>query len=71
MPTYGPQVMMIELLNGKQPLWGLDYNLFEKELATLCNYLKTQLTRGWIRPSKSPAGDPVFFVPKNGGTLRL
>jgi hypothetical protein len=33
--------------------------------------LETQLKRGRIRLSKSPAGAPVFFVPKKDSTLRL
>jgi hypothetical protein len=71
MPNHGPQDLAIELLDGKQSLWGPIYNLSEKELATLRDYLETQLKRGWIRPSKSPAGAPVLFVPKKDGTLRL
>jgi hypothetical protein len=71
MPNHGPQDLAIELLDGKQPPWGPIYNLSEKELATLRDYLETQLRRGWIRPSKSPAGAPVFFVPKKDCTLRL
>jgi hypothetical protein len=71
MPSHGPQDLAIELLNGKQPPWGPIYNLSEKELDTLCSYLEVQLKRGWIRPSKSPAGAPVFFVPKKDGTLQL
>jgi hypothetical protein len=42
-----------------------------KELDTLRSYLEVQLKRAWIRLSKSPAGTPVFFVPKKDGTLRL
>ncbi len=71
MPTHGPQDLAIELLYSKQPPRGPIYNLSEKELATLRDYLETQLRRGWIRPSKSPAGALVFFVPKKDGTLRL
>jgi hypothetical protein len=71
MPSHGPQDLAIELLNGKQPPWGQIYNLSEKEFDTLRCYLKSQLERGCIRPSKSPAGAPVFFVPKKDGTLRL
>ncbi len=71
MPNHGPQNLAIELLDGKQPPWGPIYNLSEKELATLRDYLETQLKRGWIRASKSPAGAPVVFVPKKDGTLRL
>jgi hypothetical protein len=71
MPSHGLQDLAIELLTGKQPPWGPIYNLSEKELDTLRSYLEVQLKRGWIRPSKSPAGAPVFFVPRKGGTLRL
>ncbi len=71
MPSHGPQDLAIELLDGKQPPWGPNYNLSEKELDTLRSYLEVQLKRGWIWPSKSPAGAPVFFVPKKDGTLRL
>jgi hypothetical protein len=71
MPSHGPQDLAIELHDGKQPPWGPIYNLSEKVLDTLRSYLAVQLKRGWIRPSKSPAGAPVFFVPKKDGTLRL
>jgi hypothetical protein len=71
MPSHGPQDLAIELLDGRQPPWGPIYNLSEKELATLRDYLETQLKRGWIRLSKFPAGAPVFFVSKKDGTLRL
>jgi hypothetical protein len=71
MPSHGPQDLAIELLDGKQPLWGSIYNLSEKELATLRDYLETQLKRGRIWPSKSPEGSQVFFVPKEDGTLQL
>jgi hypothetical protein len=33
--------------------------------------LDSSLEKGWIRPSKSPAGAPILFVPKADGTLRL
>ncbi len=71
MPSHGLQDLAIELLDGKQLPWGPIYNLSEKELDTLRSYLEVQLKRGWIRPSKSPAGAPVFFKPKKDGTLRL
>ncbi len=70
-PSHGPQDLVIELLDGKQPPWGPIYNLSEKELNTLRSYLEDQLKRGWIRPSKSFSGALVFFVPKKYGNLRL
>jgi hypothetical protein len=71
LPSHGPQDLAIKLLNGKQPLWGPIYNLSEKELDTFRSYPEVQLERGLIRLSKSPAGAPVFFVPKKDGTLQL
>ncbi len=71
LPSHGPQDLVMELLDGKQLLWGPTYNHSEKELATLRDYLEMQLMRSWIRPSKFSAGAPVFFVPKKDSTLRL
>ena len=47
------------------------YPLSEKELAVLRDYIKECLEKGWIRPSQSPAGAPILFVPKKDGGLRL
>jgi hypothetical protein len=33
--------------------------------------LEELLTKGYIKPSKSPYGAPVLFVHKKGGTLRM
>src|SRR5438034_6897758 len=54
-----------------EPLYGPIYNLLEKELKTLWEYLAKALDRGWIRESSSPAGAPILFVPKKSGELRL
>ncbi|GAB7357799.1 hypothetical protein MBLNU459_g0615t2 [Dothideomycetes sp. NU459] len=47
------------------------YNLSEKELAVLRDYLRDAEAKGWIRRSTSPAGAPILFVPKKDGSLRL
>ena len=47
------------------------YNLSGRELEILRDYLATAQEKGWIRPSKSPAGAPILFVPKSDGTMRL
>ena len=47
------------------------YNLSEKELAVLREYLEDSERKGWIRRSTSPTGAPVIFVPKKDGSLRL
>ncbi len=70
-PEHGPQDLTIDLEKGKEPPWGLIYNLSAKELETLCDYLDENLARGWIRPSTSSAGTPVFFVLKKDGSLWL
>jgi len=46
------------------------YNLSAPELAALDEYVKENLAKGFIRPSKSPAGAPIFFVKKKDGSLR-
>jgi len=55
---------------GKQPLFGPIYNLSEPELKTLKEYIDENLAKGFIQPSKSPAGAPVFFVKKKDNSLR-
>ena len=41
------------------------YALLDKELHVLREYLDTMLKSGKIHPSKSPAGAPILFVPKD------
>ena len=61
----------IELEKGKQPSFGPIYSLGPIELETLKNYIKTNLANGFIGPSKSPAGAPIFFDRKPNRSLRL
>src|ERR1700712_2354959 len=62
----------IDIQEGKEPPWGPIYALSEVELETLKEYLKKMLDAGKIRPSKSPAGAPILFIPKaHGRGLRL
>src|SRR5208282_5331361 len=53
------------------PPYGPLYNLSELQLAALREYLSDALRKRWIRPSVSPAGAPILFVPKKDGGLRL
>ena len=55
------------MVDGKEPPWGPIYTLSEKELVVLREYLDTMLASGKIRPSKSPAGASILFVPKKEG----
>jgi hypothetical protein len=41
------------------------------ELAELKEHIKELLEKGFIRPSSSPWGAPMIFVPKKDGTQRL
>jgi uncharacterized membrane protein len=62
----------IDLKDGEQPPWGPIYALSGTELEALRTYLDKMLAEGKIRPSKSPAGAPILFVPKpEGRGLRL
>lgn len=46
------------------------YPLTKPEQHELWKYIQENLKKGFIRPSKSPAGAPIFFVKKKDGTLR-
>ena len=61
----------IEIDEGKEPPYGPLYNLSERELSVLREYIATNLENGRIQHSNSPAGAPILFVPKKDGGLRL
>ena len=61
----------IDLEDAAVPPHGPIYPLAEPELEVLREYLNDAIAKGWIRPSRSPAGAPILFVPKKGGQLRL
>lgn len=61
----------IEIEGGAVPSHGPIYPLALPELEVLREYLDDALVKGWIRPSRSPTGAPILFVPKKGGKLRL
>jgi hypothetical protein len=71
LPDHYTMEHCIDLEPGSQPLYGPIYALSERELEVLREYLDTSLEKGWIRYSTSPAGAPIIFVPKKGGSLRL
>jgi hypothetical protein len=52
------------------PQLGL-YNLSQRELQVLREYLDAALKKGWIRASRSPSAAPILFVPKKDGGDRL
>ena len=72
LPPHRPGVdLAIELQEGRQPPYGPLYPLSPAELEVLREYIQENLAKGFIRPSKSPAGAPVLFSPKKDGSLRL
>jgi hypothetical protein len=47
------------------------YNLSQRELVILREYLDSSLEKGWICNSKSPAGALILFIPKSDRFLQL
>ncbi|GBG92017.1 hypothetical protein CBR_g54112 [Chara braunii] len=56
---------------GAVPPRGCIYRMSEEELSVLRAQLDDLLEKGWIRPSSSPYGAPILFVPKKNKDLRL
>ncbi|GBG92652.1 hypothetical protein CBR_g56617 [Chara braunii] len=61
----------IILEDGAVPPHGCIYRMSEEELSVLHAQLDDLLEKGWIQPSSSPYGAPVFFVRKKNKDLRL
>jgi hypothetical protein len=61
----------IELAPGAVPVFRTPYRMSIPELVELKLQLKEMMDKGYIQPSMSPWGAPVFFVKKKDGTLRL
>ena len=64
LPEHGPDKYAIDLIDDRQPLYGLVYNLSEVELTILRQYIDKHLVNQFIQPSKSLAGAPILFVKK-------
>jgi hypothetical protein len=62
---------VIELRSSTTPIYKTPYRTATPELAELKEHIKELLEKGFIRPSSSPWGAPVIFVPKKDGTQRL
>jgi len=61
----------IDLEPGFNIPYGRIYNLSEVELKTLKAYIETNLAKGFIQRSSSPAAAPILFAKKKDGGLRL
>jgi hypothetical protein len=71
LPQHGPYDHEIPLEKDKELPFSPIYGMSENDLGTLREYIDTNLKKGFIRPSTSPAGSPVLLVPKKDGTKRL
>ena len=64
-------VHSIEVQPGSEPPYRTPYRLRPAEQDELEEQVKDLLTQGFIRPSQSPYGAPVLFVPKKDGRWRM
>ena len=70
-PPVREVVLSIEILSGTNPTSRAPYRMALTKLKELKIQLQELLDKGFIRPSVSPWGAPVFFVKKKDGTLRM
>jgi hypothetical protein len=71
MPSDQDIEFVIELKPGTVPIYKMPFRMTTPELAELKEHICELLEKGFIRPSSSPWGAPVIFVPKKDGTQRL
>jgi hypothetical protein len=62
---------VIELKPGTAPIYKTSFRMTTPKLAELKEHIKELLEKEFIRPSSSPWGALVIFVPKKDGTQRL
>ena len=71
MPTRKAWDHAIDLREEFVPKKGKIYPLSRVEREEVQEFVKNQLRKGYIRPSKSPQMSLVFFVPKKDGKKRM
>ena len=71
MPTRKVWDHMIDVKEGFVLRKGKVYPLSREEREEVREFMKEQLRKGYIRPSKSPQMAPVFFVGKKDGKKRM
>jgi len=71
MPTRKLWDHAIDVKEGFMPRKGKVYPLSREEREEVREFVKEQLRKGYIRPSKSPQMAPVFFVGKKDGKKRM
>ncbi len=70
LPPHRPSDCAIDLLPNAVPPRGRIFPLSQPESRAMNHYIQEELTKGFIRPSTSPASAGFFFVKKKGGDLR-
>jgi hypothetical protein len=63
--------LVIELVLGTAPIFKRPYRVAANQLAELKEQHQELLDKGYIRPTTSPWGAHVIFVPKKDGTQRM
>ena len=71
MPTRKIWDHTIDIKEGFIPKKGKVYPLLKEEREEVREFIKEQLRKGYIRPSKLPQTAPVFFVEKKDGKKRM
>jgi len=62
---------VIDVKKGFMPRKGKVYPLLREEREEVREFVKKQLRKGYIWPSKSPQTVPVFFVEKKDGKKKM
>lgn len=62
---------LMNLINDKQPPYGLINSLELVELKMLKTYIENNLANGFIRSFKSPTGDLILFICKKNNNFQL
>ncbi|EPS35050.1 hypothetical protein H072_11652 [Dactylellina haptotyla CBS 200.50] len=71
LPPFNEFTHEIPLQKGTTPKFLPVYACTKDELEALREYIEENLRKGYIRPSRSPAGHPILFVPKKNRKLRI
>jgi hypothetical protein len=71
MPPDSKIEFVIELVPHTTPIFKRPYRMDANQLVELKEQLQELLDKGYIRPSASPWGEPIIFVPKKDGTPRM
>ncbi|EPS35483.1 hypothetical protein H072_11124 [Dactylellina haptotyla CBS 200.50] len=71
LPLFNEFTHKIPLQEGTTPKFLPVYACTKDELEALREYIEENLRKGYIRPSRSPVGYSILFVPKKNGKLQI